>query len=351
MKISCEAFGTTKDGKHVDLYTMKSPSGARVKITNFGATIQCIDIPDADGKFDDVVLGYDNVQGYENDPAYLGCVVGRFANRIAGGKFEIDGKVYQLAMNGGDHSLHGGNVGFNRVVWDSEPFEQNGEVGVKLEYVSPDGEEGYPGELHTTVIYTFNDDHELKIRYEARTNKETPVNLTNHSYFNLKGHGNGDILDHQLKIYSDYFTPYDESMIVTGELIKVVGTPLDFNELTRIGDRVEADYPALELGGGYDQNYAIRRMDESLIPVAEVLEPESRRHLKVFSTEPALQFYIGNFLDGFMGKGGKNYPFRSGLCLETQHFPDSPNKPNFPSTFLKPGKTLRSETVFKFSVK
>lgn len=351
MKISCEAFGTTAEGENIDLYTLKSPAGDSVGIINFGATVQSFQVHDRQGQIADIVLGYDNVQGYENDPFYFGGIVGRFANRIAGGKFEIDGQVYNLAMNGGDHSLHGGIKGFNKVVWDAEPFEINGDVGVKMTYVSRDGEEGYPGELKTTVVYSFNEENELKILIEAQTDKETPVNLTNHSYFNLKGHGRGDVLDHQVKINSDYFTPYDSSMIVTGELTAVKDTPLDFNTITSIGERLQDDYPALKLGRGYDQNYAVRRMDESLIEVAQVYEPESGRFMDVFSTEPALQFYIGNFLDGIEGKDGEKYPVRSGLCLETQHFPDSPNKPNFPSTFLKPGQILKSQTVYRLSVK
>lgn len=351
MKISCEAFGLTKDGRPIDCYTMKSPSGAKVKVVNFGATVQAIEIPDKHGNNSDVVLGYDDVQGYEEDPSYFGSIVGRFANRIAGGSFKINGEEYKLAMNGGDHSLHGGSTGFNKVVWDAEAFENDGKVGVKLSYLSKDGEEGYPGNLKTTVKYTFNEDNELGISYEAETDKETPVNLTNHSYFNLKGHGKDNVLDHQVKINADFYTPYDSSMIVTGELLEVKGTPLDFNSFCSIGLRLNEDYPALKLGGGYDQNYAIRRMDESLISVAEVFEPESGRHLEVLTTEPALQFYIGNFLDGAEGKGKTKYNKRSGFCLETQHFPDSPNKPNFPSTFLKPGRKLSSETIYKFSVK
>jgi aldose 1-epimerase len=324
-----------------------------VSITNFGATVVTLRVPDRAGKAADVVLGYDTLQGYENGKSYFGATVGRYANRIGGGKFSIDGKEYTLPKNDGNNTLHGGIIGFNKKIWKARELPANDAAALELTYLSPDGEEGFPGNLSVKVVFTLPADrNELKIDYTATTDKDTVLNLSNHSYFNLAGEGSGDILDHVLTLHAKQFTPVDKTLIPTGELREVAGTPLDFNRATVIGKRIDQDYEQLVFGKGYDHNWVLPSGDgKSLTVAAEAYDPKSGRMLEVLTTEPGLQFYSGNFLDGSKGKGGKAYPRRSAFCLETQHFPDSPNHANFPTTLLKPSAAFHSQTVFRFSAK
>jgi len=299
-----------------------------------------------------VVLGYDDLDGYIHDKAYLGALIGRYGNRIALGKFSLGGKVYTLARNNGENTLHGGLKGFNRALWRATEFWNKNAPSLQLEYLSKDGEEGFPGNLSVKVIYTLTDENELKIEYSATTDKETVVNLTNHTYFNLAGAGNGDILQHQVMLKADKFTPVSESLIPTGELRRVQSTPMDFRTPTAVGARIDQDDQQLKYGRGYDHNWVLESGgSETPTLAASVYEPGSGRVLEVWTTEPGVQFYTGNFLDGPKGKGGKPYQRRYGLCLETQHFPDSPNQPNFPSTVLKPGQTYHTVTMYKFSAR
>jgi len=348
-----KVFGTTADGKTADLYTLKNKNGMQVSITNFGATVVSIMAPDKTGKMADVALGYDDLAGYELNKNYLGVLVGRYGNRIAHGKFSIDGTEYTLAKNNGDNSLHGGIKGFNKAMWEAKDVSKGGEAAVEMKYVSKDGEEGYPGNLSVTVFYTLTNKNELKIDYSATTDKKTVVNLTNHTYFNLAGQGNGDILKHELMINADTFTPVDSGLIPTGELKKVEGTPFDFRKATAIGARIDADDEQIRLGGGYDHNFVLNRQKATgLSLAARVSDPASGRTMEVWTTEPGVQFYTGNFLDGsFKGKGGSVYQKRTALCLETQHFPDSPNHPSFPTTLVKPGEKYHTTTVYKFEAK
>ena len=348
-----KVFGTTADGKTADLYTLKNKNGMQVSITNFGATVVSIMAPDKTGKMADVALGYDDLAGYELNKNYLGVLVGRYGNRIAHGKFSIDGTEYTLAKNNGDNSLHGGIKGFNKAMWEAKDVSKGGEAAVEMKYVSKDGEEGYPGNLSVTVVYTLTNKNELKIDYSATTDKKTVVNLTNHTYFNLAGQGNGDILKHELMINADTFTPVDSGLIPTGELKKVEGTPFDFRKATAIGARVDANDEQIRLGGGYDHNFVLNRQKATgLSLAARVSDPASGRTMEVWTTEPGVQFYTGNFLDGsFKGKGGSVYQKRTALCLETQHFPDSPNHPSFPTTLVKPGEKYHTTTVYKFEAK
>ncbi|HWT87751.1 MAG TPA: aldose epimerase family protein [Candidatus Angelobacter sp.] len=348
-----KVFGTTADGKTADLYTLKNKNGMQVSITNFGATVVSIMAPDKTGKMADVALGYDDLAGYELNKNYLGVLVGRYGNRIAHGKFSIDGTEYTLAKNNGDNSLHGGIKGFNKAMWEAKDVSKGGEAAVEMKYVSKDGEEGYPGNLSVTVVYTLTNKNELKIDYSATTDKKTVVNLTNHTYFNLAGQGNGDILKHELMINADTFTPVDSGLIPTGELKKVEGTPFDFRKATAIGARIDADDEQIRLGGGYDHNFVLNRQKATgLSLAARVSDPASGRTMEVWTTEPGVQFYTGNFLDGsFKGKGGSVYQKRTALCLETQHFPDSPNHPSFPTTLVKPGEKYHTTTVYKFEAK
>lgn len=340
-------FSDTLNGKAVSLFTLKNSKGMVVQITNYGATIVSIRVPDKQGKFDDVVLGYDSIQGYVNGKAFFGCVVGRYANRIAKGKFSVDGREYNLAINNSPNSLHGGIKGFNKAVWDATEISN----GVQLKYVSADGEEGYPGTLTTTVTYTLSDSNELKISYDATTDKPTVLNLSNHSYFNLAGQGKGDILGHEMILYADEFTPVDSTLIPTGKLAKVKGTALDFSSPHTIGERVDAKEEQMVFGKGYDHNYVIRGKDGEMKPAAKVTEPQSGRVMEVYTTQPGVQFYCGNFLNGGEKGKGSTFNYRNGFCLETQHFPDSPNQPSFPTTMLKPGEKFHAETIYKFSVK
>lgn len=344
VKVKSEPWGKS------DLYTLRNAKGAEATITTYGARVVTLKMPDKAGKFDDIVLGFDNLDGYLQTPPppYFGATIGRYGNRIAGGKFKLDGKTYTLAKNNGANSLHGGKIGFDKVTWAAKPG--NG-ASVAMTYVSKDGGEGYPGNLTATVTYTLTDNNELQIEYSATTDKDTVVNLTNHSYFNLAGQGEGDILGHVVMIDADRFTPVDKGLIPTGELKPVDGTPFDFRKPTPIGDRIDAQDPQIALGPGYDHNFVLNHAGSSLALAARVTEPKTGRVMEVLTTEPGLQFYTSNFLDGTLkGVGGKVYPRRSAFCMETQHFPDSPNHPSFPSTMLKPGETYHSETVYRFSV-
>jgi aldose 1-epimerase len=348
--IKKESFGKAPDGG-VDLYTITNANGVELRVTNYGGIIVSLRIPDKNGSLADVVLGYDNLDGYLANPAYFGAIVGRYANRIANGKFIVNGVEYHLAKNNGPNSLHGGLKGFNKAVWHAEPFTNEQGSGLILTYTSRDGEEGYPGNLKTKVTYTLTDKNELQIDYEATTDKATPVNLTSHGYFNLAGEGGGDILKHELTLSADRFTPVDQTLIPTGELRPVKGTPLDFKKSTPIGARINDNYEQLLIGHGYDHNFVVNRKAGDLQLAARVREPGSGRVLEVYTTEPGVQLYTGNFLDGTItGKHGHVYNKHGALCLETQHFPDSPNHPNFPSTLLRPGQTYRSRTVYKFSI-
>jgi aldose 1-epimerase len=343
-----KSFGT-QDGRPVTLYTLTNANGVEVDTMNYGGIILSIRVPDRKGQFADVALGHENLEGYIPNPPYIGAIIGRYANRIANGTFTLDGKTYHIPKNDGPNTLHGGvDKTFNKVVWDGERLK--GKAGVTYTYLSKDGDDGWPGNLRVRVTYTLTNNNELIIDYEATTDKATPINLTQHSYFNLAGEGNGDILNHELTLNADRFTPVDKNLIPTGELRPVKGTPLDFTQSTRVGARIDDNYEQLVLGHGYDHNWVVNRKGDGLTLAARMYEPTSGRVLEVSTTQPGIQFYTGNFLDGTVtGKQGHVYKRRYGFCLETQHFPDSPNHPEFPSTILKPGETFRSKTVFKFS--
>ncbi len=341
-KISKEQFGTLKSGTVVDLYTLTSSTGIEAKIMNYGGTIISIETPDKNGKKDNIVLGFDNLAKYEAGTPNFGCLIGRYANRIANAQFTINDSTYQLAANNGDNHIHGGPEGFNKKVWDAVIIDKNGHPALELHYLSKDGEEGYPGNLDVTVTYTLKK-NDLIIDYEATTDKPTPVNLTNHAYYNLSG--KGTILDHVLKINATEYTPTDEELIPTGEIKSVKGTPLDFTMPKRIGDRVD------ELPVGYDHNYvlAMKPFDELKL-AAKAKDPESGRTMEVHTTEPGIQLYTAYHLDGSLESNGWVYKQFAGLCLETQHFPDSPNKPGFPSTILHPGEKYETTTLMRFGV-
>ena len=346
-----KSFGKTPDGQPIDLYVLTNKSGAEVSITNYGGAVVSLKVPDRNGKLADVVLGYDNVDGYVNDKSFFGALVGRYGNRIGHAQFALDGKTYTLAKNNGENSLHGGIKGFNKAVWTAKIIPAKDGQSLELSYLSKDGEEGFPGNLKVSVVYTLTDSNALRIAYSATTDKKTVVNLTNHSYFNLGGQGSGDILGHQLMIQADKFTPVDAGLIPTGELRDVASTPFDFRKPAAIGARIDQDEEQLKLGGGYDHNFVLRRSNGAgEFLAARVVEPASGRVLEVWTTEPGVQFYTGNFLDGkTSGKGGVTYPKRSAFCLETQHYPDSPNQPKFPSVVLKPGERYHTITTYKFS--
>ncbi|HUK89984.1 MAG TPA: aldose epimerase family protein [Blastocatellia bacterium] len=357
-KISAEAtrgekmavFGKTSDGQNVDIYTLTNSNGLEARIMTYGGTVVSIKVPDRNGKLGDVVLGYDDFDGYLKNNPYLGAIAGRYANRIGRAKFSLDGREYSLPKNDGDNTLHGGVVSFGKVVWLGQEAAGRGGTGVTLRYLSKNGEEGFPGDLTITVMYTLTDKNELRIDYAASTDKPTVVNLTNHCYFNLAG--KGSILNHELMINADRFTPVGPGLIPTGELRSVKGTPLDFTAPTTIGARIDEPYDQLKIAKGYDHNWVLNGGGGKLELAAKVHDPATGRVMEVYTTEPGLQFYTGNFLDGSIkGKSGEVYERRDGFCLETQHFPDSPNKPDFPSTVLRPGHTYRSTTIFKFSVK
>lgn len=346
------AYGTTKDGIPVDLYTLTNANGLVAKITNYGGTVTELWVPDRNGKLGDIVLGFDNLADYEEKSPYFGCLVGRYGNRIAKGKFTLDGKEYTLATNDGENHLHGGLKGFDKVVWDAEPFETKNAVGLKLHYLSKDLEEGYPGNLDVTVKYILTNKNQLKITYEATTDKPTVCNLTNHNYYNLAGQGVGNNYENQLMINADYFTPVDKGLIPTGELRPVKGTPMDFTQMKAIGKDIDADTTQLKYGGGYDHNWVLNKKDKQMSLAAKAYEPKSGRIMEIYTTEPAIQFYSGNFLDGtLVGKEGNVYKHRYAYCLETQHYPDSPNQSAFPTTTLLPGQTYKTKTVHNFTTK
>lgn len=339
-------------GKAVDLYTMTNAKGLVMKVTNYGGIVTSFMVPDRDGKPGDIVLGYNDVDSYVKNNPYFGAIIGRYGNRIGKAKFSLNGKEYKLSANNGENTLHGGEKGFDKVVWDAKKVESKNAVGVEFTYLSKDGEEGYPGNLKTTVVYWLTNNNEFKVEYTATTDKPTVISLTHHSYWNLSGEG-FDILGHELMINADKYTPVDKGLIPTGKLLSVEGTPMDFRKVTAIGARIDNDYEQLKFGKGYDHNWVLKQKKVGEMTLAATLyDPKSGRLMKISTTEPGIQFYSGNFLDGTItGKGGKPYKFRTGLCLETQHFPDSPNKPNFPSTVLKPGETYKTTTIHTFSVK
>jgi aldose 1-epimerase len=345
--ISKDSFGTTSEGVAVDIYTLRNANGCEARITNLGGIVVSLKVPDRQGKLGDVVLGFDNAADYAKSP-YFGALIGRYGNRIAKGTFTLDGKTYKLATNDGPNALHGGVKGFDKVVWTATP--QNGdEPALALDYVSKDGEEGYPGTLTVKAVYTLTKDNALKLEFTASTSAPTVVNLTHHSYFNLAGQG--DILGHEVMIAASRFTPVDSTLIPTGELRPVKGTPFDFTTPTTIGARIGQGDEQLKFGKGYDHNWVIDKPAGELGLMARVTEPQSGRVMEVLSTEPGLQFYSGNFLDGTLkGKGGWVYQQRSAFCMEPQHYPDSPNKPAFPSTVLRPGDTYKNTIIYRFSV-
>jgi aldose 1-epimerase len=351
--ITSQEFGTMSDGQHVQLYKLTNKNGMEVEISNFGGVVQSLKVPDKNGKFDDVVLGYDKLEGYVTDKSSFGALIGRYGNRIAHGKFTLDGHSYTLATNNGENHLHGGVVGFNKKVWTAKEAPGAKSQSLTLNYLSKDGEEGYPGNLNVTVIYTLTDNNELKIQYDATTDKNTIVNLTNHSYFNLSGQDAGEILGHELTLHADKFTPVGPTLIPTGELREVKGTPFDFTKSTAIGARIGQSDEQLKFGNGYDHNWVLNGgITRNPRLAAEVYDAKSGRVMDVLTTEPGVQFYTGNFLDGTVhGKGGHVYNFRNGLCLETQHYPDSPNHPDFPTTELKPGQKYHTITIYKFLIK
>ncbi|MBP8131499.1 MAG: galactose mutarotase [Candidatus Hydrogenedentes bacterium] len=349
MPIISETLGMPPDGRAALLFTLTNARGMRARITNIGGAIVSIETPDRHGALADLVLGFDALDKYMTNKPHFGCIVGRFANRIAKGRFTLDGVMYQLAVNNGPNHLHGGLQGFSKKFWEAEMVEEAGASGVRLRYVSPNGEESYPGTLACTVTYRLTDANELCIGYEAETDAPTNVNLTNHSYFNLAGHDAGEIRGHELTVNADCFTPVDATLIPTGELRPVAGTPLDFREPALIGARIDADDGQLRLGHGYDHNYVINGESGQLRFAARAVEYASGRVMEVHTTQPGMQLYTGNMLDGtHIGKGGRPCLRRTGFCLETQHFPDSPNQPGFPSVVLRPGERYAHTTVFKF---
>jgi aldose 1-epimerase len=351
--VAREPFGTTERGETVSVYTLKNAHGMEVRALDYGGIILSLRVPDRNGRFDDVVLGYDSLDGYLRASPYFGALIGRYGNRIAGGRFTLEGRTYTLARNRGPNHLHGGLKGFDKVVWDVESFQSPDGVGLVLRYVSPDGEEGYPGTLRARVTYTLTDRNELIFDYHAITDKATPVNLTQHSYFNLAGDGKGDILGHVVTLNADAFTPVDSTLIPTGAIKSVTGTPFDFRTPTPIGARIGQDDQQLRYGQGYDHNFVLNRRADDRNPTlaARVSEPSSGRVMEIHTTEPGMQFYTGNYLDGTLrGKNGVVYQHRYGFAMETQHFPDSPNKPAFPSSILRPGEEYRSRTIYAFSV-
>jgi aldose 1-epimerase len=348
-RVSPEDFDSTINGKQTSLFTLENENGVILRLTNFGASMVQVITPDKNGEFEDVILGYDNVEGYVNDEMSLGCIVGRYANRIARGTFMLDGKEYNLSINNGLNSLHGGPGGIHSQVWDAEEIDN----GVKFTVVSPHMEEGYPGELRVSVSYTLNDDNEIILDYIATTSEPTHLNLTNHTYWNLNGEAEADILDHELMVNADFITPVDTTLIPTGEFMKVEETPFDFRNFERIGTRIDNAHPQLMAGGGYDHNFVLDRQTENELEKAAALySSESGRLLEVLTTEPGIQVYSGNFMDGTVaGKNNKTYAYRHAIALETQHFPDSPNQPDFPTTLLKPGEEYIQKTVFRVGVK
>ncbi|MHC4123826.1 MAG: aldose epimerase family protein [Planctomycetota bacterium] len=344
MNLKKQDFGQV-DSQNVYLYTLTNINGLKAKITNYGGILTSLMVPDRDGNLADIVLGYNTLDQYIEDTTYFGAIVGRYANRIAKGKFTLNGTEYTLAVNNGLNHLHGGIKGFDKVIWAPETMENSDTVSLKLTYLSKDMEEGYPGNLKCTVIYTLTNDNELKISYEAETDKDTIINLTHHSYFNLAGHDTGSIMDQELTIDASYYTPVDDTLIPTGQILSVKHTPMDFTAPATIGSRID------KVKGGYDHNFILDNTDASLTLAATVHEPKAGRVMHVMTTQPAIQFYSGNFLDGSHEGKGTIYKKHNGLCLETQHYPDSPNKSNFPSVVLKPTEKYKHLTIYKFSTK
>ncbi|MFN2340814.1 MAG: aldose epimerase family protein [Halanaerobium sp.] len=355
LSISKKEFGKLEDGRSADLYTLENENGMKVEITNFGGIIVRLYVPDRDGNLEDVVLGYDKLEQYFNDPNYFGALIGRYGNRIAEAKFELEGSTYQLEVNeepaGHPCCLHGGEEGFNLKLWTAKEAVIDGRKGIKLSYLSEDGEGGFPGNLKAAVYYTLSEDNKLRVEYRAETDQPTVVNLTQHSYFNLKGHGEGSIEDHLLYINADYFNPVDEGMIPTGEIKEVKDTPFDFTAIGELGKGINADIEQFKYTGGYDHNWVLNREGEGLELAARVIETHSGRQLEVWTTEPGVQFYSGNGIDpNGPAKDNKDYIKRGALCLETQHYPDSPNHENFPATVLRPGEEYRTVTEFNFDI-
>jgi aldose 1-epimerase len=348
--IEKKSFGKLPDEREVLQYTLTNTAGIKVKIINYGAIITSIIVPDKNGKFEDVALGYDSLQEYINDRTYFGTIVGRYGNRIAKGQFQLEGKTYKLAINNGENHLHGGIVGFNKKFWNAEPVEGN-EPALRLTLVSLDGEEGYPGKVTLVVTYTLTNKNELRIDYKGTTDKTTVLNPTQHSYFNLSGNPSQPILDHQLSIESDSVTIVDKGQIPTGKFAEVANTPLDFRTMKRIGERIDDKFEQILIGGGYDNNWVLRNYNGQVRKVAEVYEPKSGRFMIVYSDQPGIQFYSGNSIKEIKGKNSLKYGRRSGLCLEAQGYPDSPNKPEFPSVVLKPGDVYKQTTIYQFSTK
>ncbi|MCP8900964.1 aldose epimerase family protein [Gilvimarinus xylanilyticus] len=353
MKVVVDEFGKLVDGRGVDRYTIENSSGASIQLTNLGAVILSLKVPDKKGKLDDVVLGFDEPAPYLTDSPYFGAVVGRYANRIDEGEFSLNGNNYSLATNNDQNHLHGGNLGFDKLLWDGQVVETDLGTGVRFSTVSDDGDEGYPGQLFVAVTYVFTDDNALEINYQSSAVDDTVVNLSQHSYFNLAGQGDGSILDHTLQINADFYTPVDRTLIPTGEILSVKQTPFDFTQPKPIGRDIKAKHEQLSFGGGYDHNWVLRRSEfEGQMHLAAVLtDPGSGRKMEVLTDQPGLQFYSGNFLDGSVtGKEGVAYAYRGALALETQHYPDSPNQPHFPRTTLRGGESFTTTTIYRFSV-
>lgn len=354
--ITRDNWGKMPDGRAVSLFTLRNASGMTMSLTDYGCIVVSLTAPDRDGNFADVVLGFDALDDYIKTPRYFGALVGRYGNRIGHGRFTLDGSEITLSLNnepgGIPCHLHGGKQGLDKKLWKAEPAEKDGAVGVRFSFRSPEGDEGYPGNLDMTVHYWLTDTDEFDISYEATTDKPSPVNLTHHGYFNLAGHNSGTILDHEIMIAADHITPVNPGMIPNGELMSVSGTPFDFTRLRRIGDRIDTDIDQIRYAPGYDHNYVLRDYTGELKPAVTLHDPSSGRVMEILTTEPGVQYYTGNFLDGTdVGKGGAKYPFRGGMCLEPQHFPDSPNKSNFPSTIVRPGETYRHHSVYRFTTK
>jgi aldose 1-epimerase len=345
------SFGRTAEGEDVDIYTLSNRTGAEARVITYGGALVSLRVPDRRGHLADVLLGFDSLEDYQRQTFYIGALIGRYANRIARGRFRLDGIEYRLAINNPPNHLHGGVRGFDKVVWAARALDARDGAALELTYLSRDGEEGYPGNLSVRVVYTLTDRNELRIDYSATTDKATVVNLSLHNYYNLAGAGSGDILNQRLWVNAERFTPTDSTAIPTGELREVKGTPFDFRKPTAIGARIGADDEQLKFGNGYDHNFVLNGRAGQLRKAAEVYEPSTGRVMEVWTTEPGVQLYTGNYLDVAAGKGGQPYPRRSGFCLETQHYPDSPNHPAFPSTVLRKGDTYSSTTVYKFSVR
>ena len=352
MKIKKEAFGQA-DGKTVEIYTLTNRNNVEMKITTYGGIVTSFKLPDRNGILADVVLGYNTLNGYAQKNPYFGAIVGRYGNRIAGAKYKFEGQEYILGKNDGFNCLHGGNKGFDKVVWDAEPISGQDSVGLRLHYLSKDGEEGFPGNLDVTVTYTLTNDDSFLVDYEATTDKTTVVNLTHHTYWNFAAEGTGDILQHELLLNANSFTPVNKNLIPTGDISPVANTPMDFTTQTTIGKRIDIEFEQLKMAGGYDHNWVLNKSaEEELSLAATVYEPNSGRFMEILTTEPGIQFYSGNFLDGSItGKSGTAYEFRNGFCLETQHYPDSPNQPDFPSVVLRPEEVYKTTTIHKFSTK